>query len=69
MSAKPHVIIVGSGLAGLSAARALSGRGLDILLMDENTRPGGQYLRRAPRRLGVDSRPTRERLNAKDTDG
>ncbi len=41
MPVNPHVIIVGLGLAGLSAARTLSGRGLDILLMDENARPGG----------------------------
>ncbi|MBL0714705.1 MAG: FAD-dependent oxidoreductase [Desulfosarcina sp.] len=62
MRSKRHVIIVGLGLAGLSAARALSGRGLDILLMDENSSPGGQYLRRVPRRLGVDYRRTKEHL-------
>ncbi len=57
MPVKPHVIIVGLGLTGLSAACTLSGRGLDILLMDENTRPGGNT--RAGR---DDSRPARERL-------
>ena len=62
MNSKRHVIIVGLGLAGLSAARVLSGRGLDILLMDENISPGGQYLRRISRDLGVDSKRTSEHL-------
>ena len=62
MVANRNVIIIGLGLAGLNAARTLSNRGLDILLMDENRRPGGQYLRRIAQDLGVDHRRTREHL-------
>ena len=62
MASKHNVIIVGLGLAGLSAANALKGRGLSILLLDENRSPGGQYIRGIPRSLGIDSRPVRERL-------
>lgn len=46
MKAHYHVIIVGSGFAGLSAAQTLAGRGLDILVIDESVRPGGQLLRK-----------------------
>ena len=41
-----HVIIVGSGIAGLSAAASLAGQGLDILIIDENAHTGGQLLRK-----------------------
>ncbi len=46
MKVRYHVIIVGSGFAGLSAARVLAGQGLDILVIDESVRPGGQLLRK-----------------------
>ncbi|MBU8910333.1 MAG: NAD(P)/FAD-dependent oxidoreductase, partial [Desulfobacterales bacterium] len=46
MKARYHVIIVGSGFAGLSAAQTLGGRGLDILIIDENVHTGGQLLRK-----------------------
>lgn len=74
MAAKHNVIIVGLGLAGLSALHTLKGRGLSILLLDENRSPGGQYIRGVSRSLGMDSRPVRERLKrvghrlAKDLD-
>ena len=45
--AKYHVVIIGSGIGGLSAAHTLSGHGLDILLIDENAHPGGQLLRKS----------------------
>jgi NADPH-dependent 2,4-dienoyl-CoA reductase/sulfur reductase-like enzyme/bacterioferritin-associated ferredoxin len=45
--AKYHVVVVGSGIGGLSAANTLSGHGLDILLIDENAHPGGQLLRKS----------------------
>ena len=46
MKAKYHVIIVGCGIAGLSAAETLAGQGLDILIIDENVHSGGQLLRK-----------------------
>ncbi|MEH0018916.1 MAG: NAD(P)/FAD-dependent oxidoreductase [Desulfobacter sp.] len=39
------IVILGSGIAGLAAAKSLSGKGLDILVIDENTHIGGQLLR------------------------
>jgi D-hydroxyproline dehydrogenase subunit alpha len=45
--AKYHVVIVGSGIGGISAAQTLAGHGLDILLIDENAHPGGQLLRKS----------------------
>lgn len=62
MVSEHQVIIVGLGLAGLSAARTLQNRRLDVLLLDENNSPGGQYLRSVSRWIGIDSRPIRENL-------
>jgi NADPH-dependent 2,4-dienoyl-CoA reductase/sulfur reductase-like enzyme len=42
---RADVVVVGAGLAGLAAADALGGRGLGVLVLDDNRRPGGQYLR------------------------
>lgn len=39
------VIIVGSGIAGLSAAEVLAGAGVDVLVIDDNAQGGGQLLR------------------------
>lgn len=47
------VAIIGGGPAGQSAARALSGSGLSILVVDEQPRPGGQILRQPPARFAV----------------
>lgn len=40
-----HVVIVGSGVAGIAAASTLAGHGLEILVIDENPHAGGQILR------------------------
>lgn len=45
MLPEAKVIIVGSGLAGLAAADVLSSANLQVLMIDENQRPGGQLLR------------------------
>ncbi len=47
-----NVVIVGSGLAGLTAANILSDSNLSILLIDENIHIGGQLLRKVPEKLG-----------------
>jgi len=39
------LLIVGAGPAGLAAARAASGRGLTLMLLDDNPLPGGQIWR------------------------
>jgi NADH dehydrogenase len=38
--ARPRVVVVGAGFAGLSAARALSGYNLDVLVLDRNNYHG-----------------------------
>jgi len=40
-----HVVIIGAGVGGLAVAEGLRDLGLDILVVDENARPGGQLLR------------------------
>lgn len=45
MNSRYHVVIVGAGVAGMAAADTLAGRGLDILIIDENRHAGGQMLR------------------------
>jgi D-hydroxyproline dehydrogenase subunit alpha len=46
MKHRYHVIIVGSGLAGLAAADILSRYGIHILAIDDNAHMGGQLLRK-----------------------
>ena len=43
-----HVIIVGSGMAGLAAADLLAMHGLRVLVVDDNAHAGGQLLRKPP---------------------
>jgi NADPH-dependent 2,4-dienoyl-CoA reductase/sulfur reductase-like enzyme len=49
------VAIVGAGPAGLGAAAVLRAHGLDVALIDEQPRAGGQILRQPPRTFSVES--------------
>lgn len=49
---KYDVIIIGAGIAGLAAADLLAGHHLKVLLVDENSHPGGQLLRYMPHTQG-----------------
>ncbi|MBI5579673.1 MAG: FAD-dependent oxidoreductase [Deltaproteobacteria bacterium] len=42
---KVDVAIVGGGLAGAAAAGVLGRHGVNVLMLDDNLHPGGQYLR------------------------
>ena len=49
------VLVVGAGPAGLAAARAAAGKGLAVVLVDENSEPGGTLLSEPQAR--IDGRP------------
>ncbi|MCK5221213.1 MAG: FAD-dependent oxidoreductase, partial [Candidatus Aminicenantes bacterium] len=53
---KYNIVIIGSGFSGISAANQLSGKGLSILVIDENFHIGGQLLRNIPDKLGVNKK-------------
>ena len=40
-----HLIIVGAGPAGLSAAIEAAEKGLEVVVFDENAKPGGQLFK------------------------
>ena len=48
MKSRYDVVILGAGLAGLCAARTLSGHGFSILVAEESLHKGGQLLRKMP---------------------
>ena len=41
-----HLIIVGTGPAGLSVAIEAAEKGLEVVVFDENAKPGGQLFKR-----------------------
>ncbi|MFC3712814.1 FAD-dependent oxidoreductase [Sphingoaurantiacus capsulatus] len=41
----PDVLVIGAGPGGLAAARAAASAGLDVLLVDERVKAGGQYFK------------------------
>jgi len=53
---KYDIVIIGSGFAGISASSNLAGKGLSILMIDENFHVGGQLLRKIPDELGIDKK-------------
>jgi NADPH-dependent 2,4-dienoyl-CoA reductase/sulfur reductase-like enzyme len=40
-----RIVVVGAGVAGWSAAAEMAAHGLKVTLIDEHSKPGGQYLR------------------------
>ncbi|QIN80516.1 FAD-dependent oxidoreductase [Rubrobacter marinus] len=42
MSATHDVVVIGAGLSGLVAARELAGKGLDVVVLEARSRPGGR---------------------------
>lgn len=57
-----HVIIVGSGVAGLATAELLCKHGLRVLIVDDNAHTGGQLLRKPPYSTGPGRRFEPDRL-------
>ena len=54
MSADSKIVIIGAGPAGLAAAAVMRDRGLDLVVIDEQSRMGGQILRQPPSTFSVD---------------
>jgi D-hydroxyproline dehydrogenase subunit alpha len=54
VSADSKVVIVGAGPAGLGAADVMRDFGLELVVIDEQPRMGGQILRQPPRTFSVD---------------
>ncbi len=53
---RAEVAIVGAGPGGLAAALILADHGVDVVLIDEQTRPGGQIYRQPPKTFDVNDR-------------
>ena len=53
---RAEVAIVGAGPGGLAAALILADHGVDVALIDEQARPGGQIYRQPPKTFGVRDR-------------
>lgn len=51
---RPDVLIVGAGPAGLSAARVAASAGLDVVVVDERLKTGGQYFKQPSDGFDVD---------------
>ena len=58
MSKSPKVIIVGAGIAGLTAALELAHQGLDVTVLEKNAYPGGKIRQIDVDGLFIDSGPT-----------
>jgi 1-hydroxycarotenoid 3,4-desaturase len=56
--AKTDVIIVGAGVGGLMAALLLSGRGLNVTLLERAATPGGKMRQRVDGEHAMDAGPT-----------
>ncbi|WP_439593495.1 FAD-dependent oxidoreductase [Microbacterium sp.] len=61
----PDVLVVGAGPAGLAAARDLAGDGLEVLVIDERKKLGGQYYKQPDPALPIEE----DRLDGQYTAG
>lgn len=61
----PDVLVIGAGPAGLAAARDLAADGLDVLVIDERKKLGGQYYKQPDPALPLDE----DRLDGQYTAG
>src|SRR5699024_7993046 len=50
-----YLLVVGAGPAGMSGALEAANAGLDVLVVDEQARAGGQIFRRPPAAFEVDA--------------
>lgn len=55
---RPRVVVIGAGIAGLSAALALTAREMDLVVLERAERPGGKMREARVGRLGIDAGPT-----------
>lgn len=55
---RKRVVIVGAGIGGLSAAMTLASRGLDVLVLERATRPGGKMREVVVAGRPIDAGPT-----------
>jgi 1-hydroxycarotenoid 3,4-desaturase len=55
---EPRVLVVGAGVAGLSAAIELASRGIDVTVLERAAEPGGKLRQVVVDGAGVDSGPT-----------
>lgn len=55
---KPRVVVVGAGIAGLSAALGLAARGVDVTVVERAGAPGGKMREQAVDDSRVDAGPT-----------
>ena len=58
MSKSPKVIVVGAGIAGLTAALELAHHGLDVTVLEKNAYPGGKIRQIDVDGALIDSGPT-----------
>ena len=54
------VIVIGAGPAGLGAAIEARRHGASVLLLDENSRPGGQLFKQIHKFFGSEEHPAKQ---------
>jgi thioredoxin reductase/Fe-S-cluster-containing hydrogenase component 2 len=58
---KCDVIVIGAGPAGLSAAIEVAAKGMEVIVFDENARPGGQLFKQIHKFFGSKEHQAKER--------